>query len=364
MPDIVVVGGGIIGAACAFELAESWRVGHAAREGRARGRRLRAEPRVPRHLEGSRSSRRSPAGAWSATPRSRDRSADAVLPRRRADRDARRHDRRGRARRPPRLGRVGRGGGRRGRAGRRAGPRDRTRALARGARGLPAARGSPRGPARPHGVPRRARPERRERRSVTTRPLGGSSNAANASPGVVTDDGVLERRRGRARRRAVVAGDRASARRLAPDRLGARLARPRGARTPAVPPLDPERGAPPARRPGDRRLASEPGALRLSMREFGEAEETRDVSPMIQPAPDGSVLTGTSREPSFAADPFDLDVPRIVAAQASRLVPALAEAPGPVDVVRRSPRLARRATDARVGARGAVRRDRDTVRRA
>ena len=63
------------------------------------------------------------------------------------------------------------------------------------------------------------------------------------------------------------------------------------------------------------------------MREFGEAAETRDVSPMLQPAPDGSVLTGTSREPSFAADPYDLDVPRIGGPQASRLVPALAEAP-------------------------------------
>jgi glycine/D-amino acid oxidase-like deaminating enzyme len=73
--------------------------------------------------------------------------------------------------------------------------------------------------------------------------------------------------------------------------------------------------------------ADEPGELRLSMREFGEAGETRDVSPMIQPAPDGSVLTGTSREPSFAADAFDLYVPRIVAAQAARLVPALADAP-------------------------------------
>ena len=78
------------------------------------------------------------------------------------------------------------------------------------------------------------------------------------------------------------------------------------------------------REPG---TAGEPGELRLSMREFGEAGETRDVSPMIQPAPDGSVLTGTSREPSFATDPFDLDVPRIVAAQAARLVPALADAP-------------------------------------
>lgn len=77
----------------------------------------------------------------------------------------------------------------------------------------------------------------------------------------------------------------------------------------------------------DPAMAVEPGALRMSMREFGEAAETQDVSPMIQPAPDGSILTGTSREPSFAADPFDLDVPRIVAAQASRLVPSLADAP-------------------------------------
>ena len=76
----------------------------------------------------------------------------------------------------------------------------------------------------------------------------------------------------------------------------------------------------------DPATASEPGELRLSMREFGEAGETIDVSPMIQPAPDGSVLTGTSREPAFATDPFDLEVPRIVAAQAARLVPALADA--------------------------------------
>jgi glycine oxidase len=65
----------------------------------------------------------------------------------------------------------------------------------------------------------------------------------------------------------------------------------------------------------------------VSVREFGEGLETRDIAPMIQPAPDGSILTGTSREPSFAADAFDLEVPRIVAAQAARLVPALADAP-------------------------------------
>ena len=78
---------------------------------------------------------------------------------------------------------------------------------------------------------------------------------------------------------------------------------------------------------GELHRAGEPGALSLTLREFGEAAETREISPMIQPAPDGSVITGTSREPSFAADPFDLDVPRIVAKRAARLVPALADAP-------------------------------------
>jgi glycine/D-amino acid oxidase-like deaminating enzyme len=73
--------------------------------------------------------------------------------------------------------------------------------------------------------------------------------------------------------------------------------------------------------------ATDPGPLSLTLREFGEGAETQEVSPMIQPAPDGSVLTGSSREPSFATDPFDLDVPRVVASRAARLVPALAEAP-------------------------------------
>lgn len=74
-------------------------------------------------------------------------------------------------------------------------------------------------------------------------------------------------------------------------------------------------------------VAEEPGPLTVTMREFGEASEQRDVSPMIQPAPDGSIVTGTSREPSLVADAFDLEVPRTVARQATRLVPALADAP-------------------------------------
>jgi len=73
--------------------------------------------------------------------------------------------------------------------------------------------------------------------------------------------------------------------------------------------------------------ATEPSPLSLTLREFGDAAESLEVSPMIQPAPDGSVLAGTSREPSFTADLVDLDVPRIVATGAARLVPALGAAP-------------------------------------
>ncbi|MCI0635076.1 MAG: FAD-binding oxidoreductase [Actinobacteria bacterium] len=78
---------------------------------------------------------------------------------------------------------------------------------------------------------------------------------------------------------------------------------------------------------GEPVMATEPGPLEVSMRAFGQGQETREVSPMIQPAPDGTVVTGTSREPTFVADTSDLDVPRAVAAQASRLVPALGDAP-------------------------------------
>jgi glycine/D-amino acid oxidase-like deaminating enzyme len=63
------------------------------------------------------------------------------------------------------------------------------------------------------------------------------------------------------------------------------------------------------------------------MRDFGEGLRSHDVSPMIQPAPDGSILAGTSREPSLAADLFDLEVARMIAGEAVRLLPALADAP-------------------------------------
>ena len=83
---------------------------------------------------------------------------------------------------------------------------------------------------------------------------------------------------------------------------------------------------------GARRLLDGHGSrsdpdLVVSMREFGEGARSHDVLPMIQPAPDGSILAGTSREPSLAADSYDLEVARMVAIEAVRLIPALAEAP-------------------------------------
>lgn len=73
--------------------------------------------------------------------------------------------------------------------------------------------------------------------------------------------------------------------------------------------------------------AEEPPANAVSMRTFAEAGEDIDVAPMIQPAPDGSIVTGTSREPALAPDADGLDVARAVAREASRLIPALAVAP-------------------------------------
>jgi glycine/D-amino acid oxidase-like deaminating enzyme len=63
------------------------------------------------------------------------------------------------------------------------------------------------------------------------------------------------------------------------------------------------------------------------MRAFGDGDPIVDVAPMIQPAPDGSIVVGTSREPALAADADGLAVPRAVARESTRIVPALANAP-------------------------------------
>jgi glycine/D-amino acid oxidase-like deaminating enzyme len=78
---------------------------------------------------------------------------------------------------------------------------------------------------------------------------------------------------------------------------------------------------------GETRHAEVPPPIATSASEFAAGEETRDVSPVIQPLPDGSTLIGTSREPALANQPIELDVPRIVTREATRLVPGLADAP-------------------------------------
>jgi glycine/D-amino acid oxidase-like deaminating enzyme len=73
--------------------------------------------------------------------------------------------------------------------------------------------------------------------------------------------------------------------------------------------------------------AAEEGPAPVRMRDFAEAAEEGDLSPMLQPAPDGSVVAGTSREPALADHASGLDMARAIARRAIRLVPALAEAP-------------------------------------
>jgi glycine/D-amino acid oxidase-like deaminating enzyme len=78
---------------------------------------------------------------------------------------------------------------------------------------------------------------------------------------------------------------------------------------------------------GRTRPAEVPPPIATSASEFAAGGETRDVSPVIQPLPDGSILIGTSREPALADPPVDLDIPRSVTREATRLVPRLADAP-------------------------------------
>lgn len=74
-------------------------------------------------------------------------------------------------------------------------------------------------------------------------------------------------------------------------------------------------------------MSAETFPIVVPLREFADGVETHEVSPMIQPAPDGSILLGTSREPALGADAGGSVVPRSIAREAIRLVPSLAEAP-------------------------------------
>jgi glycine/D-amino acid oxidase-like deaminating enzyme len=64
----------------------------------------------------------------------------------------------------------------------------------------------------------------------------------------------------------------------------------------------------------------------VTAREFSDSVRRQDVGAVIQPSPDGTIVAGTSREPALAWDAESLDVARAVAACAMRLLPALADA--------------------------------------
>ena len=65
----------------------------------------------------------------------------------------------------------------------------------------------------------------------------------------------------------------------------------------------------------------------VTAREFSDGVHRDDIGAVIQPSPDGTIVAGTSREPALAWNPEDLHVARAVAGGVIRLLPALADAP-------------------------------------
>jgi glycine/D-amino acid oxidase-like deaminating enzyme len=65
----------------------------------------------------------------------------------------------------------------------------------------------------------------------------------------------------------------------------------------------------------------------VTARDFSEGALRDDIGAVIQPSPDGTIVAGTSREPALAWSAEDFRVPRAVAGCVIRLLPALADAP-------------------------------------
>ncbi|HEY6677572.1 MAG TPA: FAD-binding oxidoreductase [Actinomycetota bacterium] len=65
----------------------------------------------------------------------------------------------------------------------------------------------------------------------------------------------------------------------------------------------------------------------VTARDFSEGVARDDIGAVIQPSPDGTIVAGTSREPALAWSAEDLHVARAVAGCVIRLLPALADAP-------------------------------------
>jgi hypothetical protein len=215
---------------------------------------------TPRHLEGP-----GPRAARAPQPRAvrgdLRRSADAVLPRRRADRDARRHDRRGRDRRPPRLGASAEAVGVEVERVDERVQRARTRALASVLEAYLLHEGH-RVTRSPHGVPRALARNAGRRSATTARPRRLSGGVTDVSRGRDRRRRP-RRRRGRPRRRpwssAIARPLGVSSR--SPRRAG--VVGPRRARTPAVPATGSRAGRAACWPAGTPAPASEPGSLRF-----------------------------------------------------------------------------------------------------
>jgi D-hydroxyproline dehydrogenase subunit beta len=65
----------------------------------------------------------------------------------------------------------------------------------------------------------------------------------------------------------------------------------------------------------------------VAAKEFADGTRSEDVGAVIQPSPDGTIVAGTSREPALSWAPEGLDVPRAVARSVIRVLPSLADAP-------------------------------------
>jgi D-hydroxyproline dehydrogenase subunit beta len=65
----------------------------------------------------------------------------------------------------------------------------------------------------------------------------------------------------------------------------------------------------------------------VTARDFSDGVARDDIGAVVQPSPDGTIVAGTSREPALAWSAEDLHVPRAVAGCVIRLLPALADAP-------------------------------------
>lgn len=78
---------------------------------------------------------------------------------------------------------------------------------------------------------------------------------------------------------------------------------------------------------GSRHLISGHGPRPVLARDLAHGESDASVAPLIHPAPDGTIMVGSSRGAALGEDPGDPSVPGAILRGALRLVPALGGLP-------------------------------------